>query len=298
MEQKKLDTKIILERAKLLMKYDNSKTLTENLELISEQVTLSQSNVHGVSKNIRYWLSGDVTLEDLTRIQTELESRIFGNMFETGGCAMIALLKQYSEDEGTFNVADMFATTAWMTAGFSDWFRSKNLISAIESSGDYFDSDFKPQQKRLLNAIQTEMEGFCKKVVTQTDTEKTQTDTEKTQTEKKQTNRVKKTAVVSQYKNCANVQEPTLYCKNNSVVSKVQGCLGITADGAFGPKTKAALEAKSLSGDKITQDTINKVCKTQPVQPKKQESPFEDDDEDVTSTASNSPITSDEDDMS
>ena len=50
-----------------------------------------------------------------------------------------------------------------------------------------------------------------------------------------------------------------MYCKN-STVSRVQGCLGIKQDGAFGPLTSQGLVAKGVDGQSITQASIDKVC--------------------------------------
>jgi hypothetical protein len=44
----------------------------------------------------------------------------------------------------------------------------------------------------------------------------------------------------------------------NSAISEVQDCLGLTPDGKFGPNTEAALVAKGY-GKEITQDVYNKV---------------------------------------
>jgi hypothetical protein len=63
----------------------------------------------------------------------------------------------------------------------------------------------------------------------------------------------------SQYRSCPETFPIAQFCKNETV-RKVQGCLGVTADGKFGPKTKTALEGKGVSGTSITQDTVNKVC--------------------------------------
>ncbi|NBO23198.1 hypothetical protein EBU94_07675, partial [bacterium] len=107
----------------------------------------------------------------------------------------------------------------------------------------------------------------------------------------------KRNTVTSKYKDCSGQNEPTLWCKNNSVVSKVQGCLGIKADGAFGPQTKGALEAKGLDGTKITQATVDKVCGSPA--PKVEPSPFEDDEDDLTASSSGSaPKTDDADELS
>jgi hypothetical protein len=49
-------------------------------------------------------------------------------------------------------------------------------------------------------------------------------------------------------------------CKNETI-KRVQACLGgLVVDGKFGDKTKAALEQKGLDGTKITTETIIAVC--------------------------------------
>jgi len=62
-----------------------------------------------------------------------------------------------------------------------------------------------------------------------------------------------------QYRSCPETLPIAKFCKNETI-KKVQGCLGITADGLFGPKTQGALESKGVDGTSITQQTIDKVC--------------------------------------
>jgi hypothetical protein len=69
---------------------------------------------------------------------------------------------------------------------------------------------------------------------------------------------------VSDYKSCPETLPIAKFCKNETI-RKVQGCLGITADGLFGPKTQTALEAKGVDGTLITQQTVDKVCNQQDV---------------------------------
>jgi hypothetical protein len=63
----------------------------------------------------------------------------------------------------------------------------------------------------------------------------------------------------SRYKQCSETLPIPMFCKN-STIARVQGCIGVTQDGAFGPKTSAALVAKGADGSSITQATISKVC--------------------------------------
>jgi hypothetical protein len=68
----------------------------------------------------------------------------------------------------------------------------------------------------------------------------------------------------SQYKSCPETLPIAKFCKNETI-RKVQGCLGITTDSLFGPKTQAALEAKGVDGTSITQQTVDKVCNNAPL---------------------------------
>jgi len=63
----------------------------------------------------------------------------------------------------------------------------------------------------------------------------------------------------SRYKQCAETFPIAMNCKN-STIARVQGCLGVTQDGAFGPNTSAALVAKGADGSSITQASVDKVC--------------------------------------
>jgi hypothetical protein len=54
-------------------------------------------------------------------------------------------------------------------------------------------------------------------------------------------------------------------CKSDAI-AKVQGCLGLVADGKFGPKTKAALAEKGYST--FVDSDVDKICNKQPQKPK------------------------------
>ena len=68
-----------------------------------------------------------------------------------------------------------------------------------------------------------------------------------------------KTNIQSKYKQCSETLPIAMYCKN-STIGKVQACLNIKQDGAFGPLTSQSLVAKGLDGQSITQASIDKVC--------------------------------------
>jgi hypothetical protein len=60
------------------------------------------------------------------------------------------------------------------------------------------------------------------------------------------------------YRDCTGTY--TQGCKSE-VIRKVQGCLGLAADGKFGPKTQAALEAKRYTNG-FTDNDVDKICNT------------------------------------
>ena len=63
----------------------------------------------------------------------------------------------------------------------------------------------------------------------------------------------------SKYKQCSETLPIAMFCKN-STIARVQGCIGVKQDGAFGPLTSKALIAKGADGSSITQASIDKVC--------------------------------------
>jgi hypothetical protein len=67
----------------------------------------------------------------------------------------------------------------------------------------------------------------------------------------------------SGYKSCTGTY--SYGCKSDAI-AKVQGCLGLVADGKFGPKTKAALAEKGYST--FVDSDVNKICNKQPQKPK------------------------------
>jgi hypothetical protein len=61
----------------------------------------------------------------------------------------------------------------------------------------------------------------------------------------------------SKYKDCSGAYS---YGCKSPAIAKVQACLGLVADGKFGPKTKAALKSKGF--ESFTDAEIDKICGT------------------------------------
>ena len=51
---------------------------------------------------------------------------------------------------------------------------------------------------------------------------------------------------------------------NEGIISKVQGCLGLVADGKFGPKTESAINSK-LNRNSFTKTDVDVLCKTEKI---------------------------------
>ena len=66
----------------------------------------------------------------------------------------------------------------------------------------------------------------------------------------------------SGYKPCSGAY--SFGCKADAI-AKVQGCLGLTTDGKFGPKTQAALKAKGF--ESFTDAEVDKICEKTQEQP-------------------------------
>jgi hypothetical protein len=70
----------------------------------------------------------------------------------------------------------------------------------------------------------------------------------------------------SQYSACTEDMPIRYGCKNETI-KKVQTCLGLVADGKFGPKTKQALINVGDTGDKIDGESFIKACAPGDAQP-------------------------------
>lgn len=62
------------------------------------------------------------------------------------------------------------------------------------------------------------------------------------------------------YRDCEGMEMISLGCKSSDV-KKLQGCIGVNADGAWGPKTQARMEQLGLGGG-ISVSDIPQICKT------------------------------------
>jgi|688.fasta_scaffold00102_26 hypothetical protein len=224
-----------LKRVLLMMKYDNTKTLKENTEIILEQV--NPSDAADITHSIYQQFMGDVQSSDLQDVQDILNNQVFGKVYEDGSC-LLSKINLYMKATKSGNLLDYFTTLASISG--SDM-KNKDLMGLIQSSTEEGEPQFNDIKSKLIKSIQNELKGFC--------------------LTKKRTSPVGEKPAVggkpkSSYKFCKGTY--TKGCKSNAII-QIQGCLGLKPDGFFGPKTQAALQAKGYNNG-FTDADITKIC--------------------------------------
>jgi hypothetical protein len=233
MKQPKYSPQEALERVKLMMKYDLSKTLNENSvginSLMNEQINkneVSRNDLQSkLDKVINALDSWNVNKNDLTLIRN-IVKELSGKTYK-GQNALDFLVKRYSVDEG-----------------------GDTLIGDL----DDVDTSESIEESELVDEI--------KSIISKTKPASTQQPVTKKPVTKTPPTKIGKggTKTGGGYKSCSE-QMPIKYGCKNETIKKVQACLGLVADGKFGPKTKQALINKSQNGDQIDSGTIIDVCK-------------------------------------
>ena len=155
MVQPKYSPEEALQRVKLMMGYDLKKSLRENIK--STGAILNEEDGSGVGPeeavNIAYSIysemAGDVESEDLNDVIEILNSQVIGKTWDEGGCLLNKVIEYYKTQSGK-------ASWSWggMTTG--------DLIKDITNSEEAGEAQFNDVKKRLLNVINTELNGFCK----------------------------------------------------------------------------------------------------------------------------------------
>lgn len=241
-----------LNKIKLMMGYDMSKTLNENKSVIFEQSQLGPKEASIIANKIYKQFMGDVQSSDLQDVQDILTDEVFGKSYEDGTC-LLNKVTSYIKLIKTGKFVDYITTLAPITG---DDIKNKTLMQLINMSTEENEPEFNDIKTKLIKSINGEINGFCKtNKVTQPPVKSPVTPPKNGNT---------KTIVKSTYKPCSGTY--SYGCKSN-VIAKVQGCLGLVTDGKFGKKTRAALAGKGFKS--FTDADVNKICSVQqPVKPK------------------------------
>jgi hypothetical protein len=293
MVQPKYSPEEALQRIKLMMEYDSSKTLDENKEMISEQPSPAELSL-GAGGAVA---GGAVAAGGLGALALATQGAIAGTAaFPVVGTAVGALaglglgalinwgankdkgkegfsmLMAACKSSGASKLVKKMSSSEIRSIAFTiedakgDWNDDEDAIAGalqkIETIADLCAVDRKvpgglvefldgitdsPKEWRMFTRP---IEGMIE------DTEVLLTPQE----QKKvggyrgdaQPQRRKKTGG---YKPCSGTY--SYGCKSNAI-AEVQGCLGLTTDGKFGPKTKAALSGKGFTT--FTDKDVTKIC--------------------------------------
>jgi hypothetical protein len=274
-----------LRRALLMMKYDNRKTLSENTnDLILEQTNCPNTYDASIIKQKAFDLRDIIELIDTTLLRT---INVDGRCKEIYD--IIKDLSQhnfYNDLEKTCENSLKRLKEEYLTTG-NVFFNNNSIEEQIqEILDDYVGSTSVGAANYLKSALKLIAENE-NKLAGGTDKEDSSDIKQYTEVEQN----AKKCGWVSAdgspdvegyknsewrcpksqrggggggqggtgtYKKCEGTYRQG--CKSE-VIRKVQGCLGLAADGKFGPKTQSSLEAKGFTNG-FTDKDVDKICNT------------------------------------
>jgi hypothetical protein len=215
-----------LERIKLMMKYDMSKTLNENKEVISEQPT--KNGMSTASKVESFFNSCSTQAKNLKQVASD--SQIISaaesiNKAIEGLQTDEDLIKSAIESMG--NVADLCALKTKYDARYGSLYE--------DLDGDINGTDWKTYVWAPMQTI-----------------------IEKSAEEIKNVTKVKSnTKAATKYKPCSGTYTQGCY---SEVIKQVQGCLGgLVADGKFGSKTNEKLKTAGFTSG-FSDNDVDKIC--------------------------------------
>ena len=274
-----------LDRIKLMMKYDTSKTLNENVETIKQPINEA---LPAVLVPIVTWLTSATGILTTSAVAgTGVGTWIYnvqggGDAFSKtqtffAGCSSLDKNLKPTQSKGDHREAADSIYNAIEGPG-TDEDAIKGAISSMETVADlcamykYYNKTYGD----LYEDLDGDLDGESFRRYVWSAIAPIVDDAEEDLEKVKDAEEVKKsdggkTAVVggggggskTGYKSCSGTY--SFGCKSD-VIAKVQACVGTVADGKFGPKTKAALESKGFSS--FTDADVEKICKTVAVKPK------------------------------
>ena len=281
MVQPKYSPEEALERIKLMMKYDSSKTLNENKKVIFEEEetavaaststdanTLTVADLMGDTGRLRQYFQ---TVSDFGSIVG------LPNLFDiVGGNIANLLAGRRSGVKGAVDALDGFVDLEDLTYVLT-------VIKSLDGKCYYDDVDEAkiPAIEKFLQLynedededLEAEVEGVgirtlptgasdIKRAITrEISKQKSQScsssaDVTPVPTDGGNTGGGNTGGGTGGYKDCSGTY--TFGCKSEAI-RKVQGCLGgLTTDGKFGPNTQKALKAKGF--DSFTDADVDKIC--------------------------------------
>jgi hypothetical protein len=141
-----------LKKILLMMKYNNKKTLSENVMFINEQSSFEDAA--NVAQDLVNSLVGDVKTSDLNDIEKILNDRVFGKRMSDGKC-LLSKVNEYFKNT---------KTSRWFTWGVlvPGDYKSRYLKDMIRASEESGEPQFEDVKQQLIKLIESEENGFCK----------------------------------------------------------------------------------------------------------------------------------------
>jgi hypothetical protein len=278
MVQPKYSPEEALERVKLMMKYDTSKTLNENKESIKQPVNEfvgPLALLAAVPAAVWAWSAGGAAVttaigtwiynvqgggDSFSKTKSffagcktnikDLKPTVSKEEYRSAADSIYNAIEGFGTDEDAIKaalnsmptVADLCALNSWYSTQYGDLYD--------DLDGDIDGTDF---TKYVWSAIAPKVADAVDELETAVE-------------EDKQTPTDGGRPTTGGYKPCAGSY--SFGCKADAIAT-VQGCLGLTTDGKFGPKTQAALKAKGY--ESFTDAEVDKICGTSKPEPTKDE---------------------------
>jgi len=275
-----------LQKIKLMMKYDTSKTLNENVETIKQPINEA---LPALLVPVVAWLTSAAGIATTSAVGAAGVGTWIYNVQGGGdafsktqsffqGCSSLDSKLKPTQNKSAHREAADKIYNAIEGIG-TDEDSIKSAIGSMETVADlcamykYYNKTYGDLYEDLDGDL--DGESFRRYVWSSIapivddaaeDLEKVkETEGKKTDDGKKTDNGKKKVGGGggTGYKPCSGTY--SFGCKSD-VIAKVQACIGTVADGKFGPKTKAALASKGFSS--FTDADVEKICKTVVAPPK------------------------------
>jgi hypothetical protein len=262
MVQPKYSPHEALERIKLMMKYDSSKTLNENKEVIFEQTdstTLTDSDLLGNTNKLWQYVQMGADYAPLAALWNAVGINP-SKILNRGGVKGIVDALDGWVDESDLGTV-LLTITGLDGKCYFDEIENKKIPAIerflqlyLEDEGEDLEADV---ESVGIETLPTGSADIKRKIIASINKQKSQSCDSSTSTSSGTDGGGSGSGSSSGgYRDCSGTY--SYGCKSD-VIAKVQGCLGgLVADGKFGPKTQSALKTKGF--DSFTDADVDKIC--------------------------------------
>jgi hypothetical protein len=265
MVQPKYSPEEALQRIKLMMEYDTSKTLNENVETIKQPINEVIPIVAGIAALLPWFgtVTGALTTAGLAGVGTWLYNvQGGGDAFSKtqtffAGCSSLDKNLKPTQSKGDHREAADSIYNAIQGMG-TDEAAIKGSIASMETVADlcamakYYNRTYGD----LYDDLDGDLDGESFRQYVWSAIAPLVDDAQEDLEKVKQEGDTKKTGG-TKYKSCSGTYTQGCY---SDVIKKVQGCLGgLVADGKFGPKTNEKLKAAGFSSG-FSDNDVDKIC--------------------------------------